>query len=316
MRGRYRTRRRPGRPSRAGLDSWPLLVAAAVLGLALVVGATLAPQDGPVAAPAPVRLPGPLRGGPSSDVPAAPRGEPASAAGSTVGDRPAPNAPAQPGAEQALAAPPLLPDLRVLEPSGFYLVDQSSSGGHRRLKFTTTIWNAGPGPLEVRGREHPETGELVVYQTFHTATGDVVPGEQVGTFQFDHRHGHLHLTTFARYELWTVAPDGGLGELVARNEKVGFCLMDNVPVEEELIDASRGVYPVDCRGDVQGISPGYGDVYVAQLYEQDLIVDGLPDGRYALVNVVNPAGAIAEVSLDNNRAVAYVRLSDGAVLAD
>ena len=46
------------------------------------------------------------------------------------------------------------------------------------------------------------------------------------------------------------------------------------------------------------------------------MIDGLPDGRYAVVNVANPDGAVAELDLENNVAVAYVRLSGGRVLPD
>lgn len=213
----------------------------------------------------------------------------------------------------ALAARRLLPDLQVLEPSGLYIADERSAGGDRRLKFTTTIWNAGPGPLEVRGHEDPMTGALTAMQVFHTLEGDVLEGELIGLFEFEHRHGHLHMAGFARYELWSLTPDDGLLELVALNDKIGFCLMDNIVVDESLVDEAWGPYPADCLGDVQGISPGFGDIYVAQLFEQDLVLDGLPDGRYALVNIANPDGDIEELRADNNSALTYVRISGNSV---
>ena len=43
-----------------------------------------------------------------------------------------------------------LPDLQTLKPYDIHTVG-SPSGGDLRLKFGTTIWNAGPGPLETRG---------------------------------------------------------------------------------------------------------------------------------------------------------------------
>lgn len=214
------------------------------------------------------------------------------------------------------AAEPLLPDLRALPPSGFYIVP-ADDGGVVRLKFSTVIWNAGPGILEVRGRASGAAERLEVYQVFYTADGELVEGGAVGSFDFEHRHGHLHLSDFARYELWSAAEDGSLRELVAENEKVGFCLMDNILIESELtLGDGDPRYPTDCEGDVQGISPGYGDVYVAQLYEQDIDVTGLPDGRYAVVNVANPSGTLAEVTLENNRSVALIRLEGERVRPD
>lgn len=152
-------------------------------------------------------------------------------------------------------------------------------------------------------------------QVLHTADGGTVPGDLVGTFQFEHRHGHLHLAGFARYELWSVGENWELDEIVAKNEKVGFCLMDNIVVDEGLIAPdAEPVYPIDCEADVQGISPGYGDVYVAQLYEQDIVITDLPDGRYALVNVANPEHDILEADYGNNVETTYLTLDGRRVI--
>ena len=221
-------------------------------------------------------------------------------------------APAAPAAPQ-----PLLPDLRVLEPSSLYIVAPTEEDDEKRLKFATVLWNAGPGVLEVHGSTDPDTDEISVQQVLYGEGGLQIPGGIVGRFNFEHRHGHLHLGEFARYELWSVAEDGSLLELVALNDKVGFCLMDNVLIDEELtIGDGEPKYPIECGGDVQGISPGYGDIYVAQLYEQDLVITDLPDGRYALINTVNPAGVIVETTTENNSAMVYLVLEGDEVRVD
>jgi hypothetical protein len=111
--------------------------------------------------------------------------------------------------------------------------------------------------------------------------------------------------------------DDSLLELVAVNEKVGFCLMDNLLVDADLaVGDGLARYPIDCHGDVQGISPGFGDIYVAELHEQDLVITGLPDGRYALVNIANPEGVIAETTTSNNSAQIYLILEGGTVRID
>src|SRR5690606_23953593 len=150
-----------------------------------------------------------------------------------------------------------------------------------RLKFATTIWNAGDGPVEVRGSQNTEAA-LQVEQYLHRTSGGPVPDRAVGEFDFDHRHGHLHLGGFARYELWSLDEEGNPRELVAGNGKVGFCLMDNVPIDE-LTAPPEPVY-ADCEAEVQGISVGYGDIYVSALYEQDIAVSDVPPGRYRLIN--------------------------------
>jgi hypothetical protein len=142
------------------------------------------------------------------------------------------------------------------------------------------------------------------------ADGRLRPVQPVGRFDFDHRHGHLHLTAFARYELWRLE-DGSPSALVAENDKVGFCLMDNLVVDEA-IAAVDPAYE-GCDADVQGISPGWGDIYVAQLYEQDVVIEGLPDGTYRVVNIANPDGSLAEARHDNNAAHTDLILRDGRV---
>lgn len=220
--------------------------------------------------------------------------------------RPSGTAPDSETAESAL----LLPDLRIRRPSDLTVVG-SRAAGTQRLKFTTVIWNDGDGPVEVRGSQ-TTTENLRVVQYLHRSIGGPLPGEPVGSFDFEHRHGHLHLEEFASYELWSLDDEDRPVEVVARNAKVGFCLMDNVAIAPGL-QAEDGVY-TGCEAEVQGISVGYGDVYVAALYEQDLNVSQVADGHYRLVNTVNPAQDIRELSTANNESYVDIVLSAGLVM--
>ncbi len=211
-----------------------------------------------------------------------------------------------------------LPDLKPLEPYDIYTVG-SRATGDLRLKFATTIYNAGRGPLETRGARTPG-GQLAVYQ--YVYEGEAAKrGRPVGTFDYNQRHGHLHLEAFARYELWTVGADGGLSERVADNQKVGFCLMDlkdmtsdTTHLESGPLEQAGGPVYAGCREDIQGISPGWGDEYVALLYEQDLDLTEVPEGRYALVVTTNPNQKIEEASYENNTATVYLTLADEQVV--
>ena len=212
-----------------------------------------------------------------------------------------------------------LPDLRPLEPYDIYAVG-TRAGGDLRLKFATTIYNAGRGPLETRGALNPKTERLEVYQYVYEGER-ATRGRSVGTFNYNHRHGHLHFDEFARYELWTVDADDRLVERVAQNQKVGFCLMDiknmasrATHVQSGLIGQAGGPVYAGCRDDIQGISPGWGDEYLALLYEQDIDLTGVPGGRYALRITSNPDREIEEARYDNNEAVAYLTLQDEAVV--
>ena len=214
-----------------------------------------------------------------------------------------------------------LPDLRTRPPTDMYVVDARSEGGPVRLKFTTLIWNAGDGPLEVRGDPDEADGGREVEQHAVDADGRWHAVGPVGRFDVEHRHGHLHLSGFADYELWTLPGDlsdpgdptarpDGPGELIAENVKIGFCLMDNVVVDEAM--AADGAAYTSCEAEVQGISPGYGDLYVAELYEQDIDITDVPDGRYRLVNVANPDGVLRESDAANNVGFTDVELRTDA----
>lgn len=203
-----------------------------------------------------------------------------------------------------------LPNLRVLPPDDLYLVDERPDGP-LRLKFTTVIWNDGEGPMEVRGDPDAPGAALQVTQYLYDEAGRAHPGPEVGTFDFQHRHGHLHLVDFARYELWSLDAEGRPEQQVAENDKIGFCLMDNRVVAPEAAPPDP-VYG-GCEAEVQGISTGYGDEYLAQLYEQDIDVTGLPEGRYRLVHEANPGGVLREASLDDNDAGVDLYLGEGTV---
>lgn len=224
-------------------------------------------------------------------------------------------------ADSAALAPSqrLLPDLTPLVPNDIYTVG-SRAGGDLRLKFAATVYNAGLGPLETRGGRNPETDRLEVYQ--YVYEGDrATRGNAVGTFNYSHRHGHLHFDGFARYELWALNAQDNPAERVAATIKVGFCLMDIKHMASALTHLGSGLLgspggPVyaGCREDIQGISVGWGDEYLALLYEQDLDLTGVPDGRYALSVTTNPRRQLEELDYSNNTATALVVLEDGAVL--
>ena len=191
----------------------------------------------------------------------------------------------------------------------------SRATGDLRLKFGTMIWNAGLGPLETRGANNPRTRQLEVYQYLYPrGEGEARQGQRIGTFDYNHRHGHLHLQTFARYQLWSLGPTSEPIAVVASNSKVGFCLMDIEPVDLNRPRAAREPIYAGCRADIQGISVGYGDEYVAQLYEQDLNVTNLPDGNYALVTTANPDREIEEARYANNTSAVMIALQEGSLV--
>lgn len=85
-------------------------------------------------------------------------------------------------------------------------------------------------------------------------------------------------------------------------------------IDADTADLERGAVYGGCRAEVQGVSVGYGDAYVAQLYEQDINISRVPDGNYALVTTANPERAIEETDYENNAAIVYLALKDGQLV--
>lgn len=142
--------------------------------------------------------------------------------------------------------------------------------------------------------------------------------EDIGQFVVHADHGHVHFDDYARYELRRLGPDGlpdlSPAGLVATGGKVSFCLLDSAR------DASYG-HPDHpdphyfCRetpeGTLQGISPGWKDIYDAGLEGQQIELDGVPDGRYAVVVTADPSGRIRESDDADNVAFTPLLLSGG-----
>jgi Lysyl oxidase len=213
---------------------------------------------------------------------------------------------------------PLLPDLDQETPSGLVLTKARSGW---RLGFDSAVRNIGDGPLIIDG-ERPSAGvqAMSADQVVVNAGGPRTVAPGVGRLRFvrspDHRHWHL--LGFDRYELRRADS----GERVVADRKSGFCLGDRYPVRTRAVAAKppEPVYRSRCGldrpgmlGIREGISPGYGDNYAANLEGQYLPLNGLRPGRYLLVHRVNADRRIRESSYGNNASslLLSLRLRDG-----
>jgi hypothetical protein len=121
-------------------------------------------------------------------------------------------------------------------------------------------------------------------------------------------HGHWHLESFARYELWSLSPEGVPDRVVAAGEKISYCLRDTDVVDRARPGFSaRSAYGA-CGPRRQGLSVGWGDKYKSFLEGQQIELGDLPGGVYALVSTANPSGSLLEADYDNNTAVVYLRI--------
>ena len=207
------------------------------------------------------------------------------------------------------SASPLYPDLRALPPRDLRLDTVTVNGAtHHVLRFTTTVWNAGEGPLELRGAS--SEGRTLVYQRVYDAGGEFAE-QLVGEFVFHAAHNHWHFEDFAAYELWTRAdydrslagvedPGGGPPAARWRGSKTtgqgeSVCVRDSRSVDGRPDSPPSRVYR-SCDRDVQGVSVGWGDTYRYTLPEQwiDLGETPLADGDYVLRLIADPRNLLYE----------------------
>jgi hypothetical protein len=205
----------------------------------------------------------------------------------------------------------LRPDLVVHRASDLEI--QVMPNGRRRLRLTTTTANIGIGVVELLPEQNDcnQDGDLgndrtAVQRIYLDEDGDGIfdpaVDVQVGThvagcFVFHAKHQHWHFEDFARYRL--VNPTSG--KAVATQSKVGFCIVDNYRWRPGVPGSPANRYYDTCRADqIQGLSPGWADVYPSQLAAQWVDVTGLPAGRYCLVQRVDPANRILEANDANN----------------
>jgi hypothetical protein len=216
----------------------------------------------------------------------------------------------------------LLPNLRSLPAEDVHveMVD-----GQRRVRFSSIIANAGIGPAVVDpdgllpcppGQRH---ASQVLYHDVagngrYDRTSDVVRTTRVGGCMLDHpEHDHWHFDAMARYALTRPGENSPL----VSSDKVSFCLRDN----RETATASPvrlARFYGDCAHDrVQGITPGWADVYSADLADQhlDLPAD-LPNGYYCLHNEADPRELLLETTDDDNASVVTVRITATSVTRD
>ena len=129
-------------------------------------------------------------------------------------------------------------------------------------------------------------------------------------------HQHWHFLPFESYELRLPAT----GELLVRDHKSGFCLGDRYghqvtrPLPRK---ARRAFFTGYCesnnpaaRATIEGTSVGYTDRYPANYHGQNIVLDGVPAGRYVLVHHANPQFRLGERSWrGNNDASSQIELA-------
>ncbi len=217
--------------------------------------------------------------------------------------------------------PSQLPNLVPQVPTDIQ-VGRSDDGDENALRFTVATANRGPRPFDLLALDPDlDAGTARAAQCVQwSAPRDCAAREDIGEFIVHPDHGHVHFDDYALYELRSVLGDGqpdlSPEGLLATGGKVSFCLLDLMP------DPTYGTFGPEyddsfyfCgetpEGTLQGISPGWQDIYVADFPGQQILLDGVPDGSYAIVVTADPSGRIHETDDTDNVSFAGFVLSGG-----
>jgi hypothetical protein len=199
-------------------------------------------------------------------------------------------------------AAPLLPDLFPwADQTRDYMYDgifDTTSIRNRVLyRFHGALPNIGAGALELREVTHPDDTQDV-WQRIYQSEGGIME-RFVGTYEnVDPPYGHLYLVGIAQYNFREVIGENGLGPVLSSQDKISYALVDSVPYNTSLPNASLvRKYPVD---EYLGISVGWADVYGRNTRGQWADATGLPSGRYWLEVIADPYDQILETDETNN----------------
>jgi hypothetical protein len=124
-------------------------------------------------------------------------------------------------------------------------------------------------------------------------------------FIFSPCHGHYHFEGFTEYRVLDA-----LGHQVMTGRKQAFCVLDTLAYLSEPWVPQRRLYTCE----FQGLQPGWGDIYGANLDCQWIDVTNLPGGDYTLGVTVNPEGSLTESDYANNTVAVPVTLDAPAGL--
>jgi hypothetical protein len=206
------------------------------------------------------------------------------------------------------AAAEQLPNLTPFPASDIHI---QTSGGRTFLRFTTSSWNNGAGRLElVAGKIDRTTKKQRVYQRIYSS-GSSYRDVMAGNFVWHEAHAHFHFEGYATYILKPVSVSGPAEKIA---QKTSFCVRDNRAVDTELPGAPKRRHYPTCGAKIQGISPGWSDIYEYKLEGQAIDITGLPSGEYNLRVVIDPGNRIIESNEKDNVSDVRVPIKNGRAL--
>jgi lysyl oxidase len=194
----------------------------------------------------------------------------------------------------------LTPNLQPLPASNVSLV------GGTTLRFSTTSWNNGAGPLELRaGETDPVGNRQNVYQRVYLSDGGFYD-RLAGIFVWHPEHSHFH---FEDYAIYTLQPFDAPGGSQRTSSKTTFCVMDTTMINTSLPGAPGSRVYETCGATIQGMSVGWGDTYASNLPGQSINFTGNPSGDYKLIIEIDPKKRLIESSEEDNISCVLLRIN-------
>lgn len=218
--------------------------------------------------------------------------------------------------EPGVTLPNLVPDVAEVYVFRPFVLDEATGTfvpGPPQLHFDTRAQNLGAVPLQLTldDVESPQSSSVSQCVSW-TASRLCRAQHPVGGFTWHEEHTHFHFEDFAAYELRRLRPNGRVDYssrgLLASSDKVSFCLMDTTTVRPDAFPV--GTYQ-SCTPAMQGISPGWTDVYGGGLPGQQFRIDSLDDGQYAVVVRMDHGERLYETDDTDNVVEVIVELSGG-----
>ncbi|HEX2040772.1 MAG TPA: lysyl oxidase family protein [Acidimicrobiales bacterium] len=185
------------------------------------------------------------------------------------------------------------------------------------LWFDTRAQNLGRVPVQITidEVETPESSTVSQCVSWRNPQAHICrETERVGGYRWHAAHDHFHYEEFAAYQLRHVAPDGrpdySDAGLVRLSDKVSFCFLDSEQADPNARPTAFYT-DVNCSAPaVMGISPGWTDIYQSDLEGQSLSLEGVPNGRYALIIDMDYANTLRETNDDDNYVEVTIEISD------
>jgi aldose sugar dehydrogenase len=200
----------------------------------------------------------------------------------------------------------LAPDLKSKSPDVLY-IRVNIDTGRRELWFNTIVVNVGDGPLELVGINDQSTNQTRAVQRIKTKEGGFEE-RTAGYFVFHPDHDHWHFENFVEFEIFSLDSEGRQVALVSTTGKTTYCVHDMMRLSPALPNSPEtAAYPA-CSSQIQGLSAGWMDTYIETLPGQQLEIEDLPDGRYAILSSADPANLVLEKNENNNSSTIIVEI--------